>query len=42
VSHLSLDHDVRFAHARDASGLELVPESVARPSSVEELEEILK
>jgi len=42
VSHLSLDHDVRFAHARDASGLELVPEAVARPSSVEELSEILQ
>lgn len=42
MSHLSLDHDVRFAHARDASGLELIPESVARPSSVDELREILK
>ena len=42
MSHLSLDHDVRFAHARDASGLELIPESVARPSSVDELREILE
>jgi FAD/FMN-containing dehydrogenase len=42
VSHLSLDHDVRFAHARDASGLEMIPESVARPSSIEELAEILR
>jgi len=42
VSHLSSDHDVRFAHARDASGLELIPELVARPSSVEELTEILQ
>lgn len=42
MSHLSLDHDVRFAHARDASGLELIPDAVARPSSVEELREILQ
>lgn len=42
MPHLSRDHDVRFAHARDASGLELIPESVARPSSVEELREILQ
>lgn len=42
MAFLCVDHDVRFAHARDASGLELVPESVARPSSVEELTEILK
>ena len=42
MSHLSLDHDVRFAHARDASGLEMIPESVARPSSIEELAEILR
>jgi FAD/FMN-containing dehydrogenase len=42
MHHLSTDHDVRFAHARDASGLELVPDAVARPSSVEELREILQ
>jgi len=42
VPHLSTDYDVRFAHARDASGLELVPDLIARPSSVEELREILR
>jgi FAD/FMN-containing dehydrogenase len=42
VSHLSTDHDIRLAHARDASGLELVPEAVARPGSVGELTEILQ
>ena len=29
------DLDVRRAYARDASGLELIPEGVVRPSSIE-------
>jgi hypothetical protein len=28
---LNRDTDVRLAYARDASGLELIPEAVARP-----------
>jgi FAD/FMN-containing dehydrogenase len=36
------DESVRLAFARDASGLELLPESVARPESVEEVSEILR
>jgi FAD/FMN-containing dehydrogenase len=36
------DADVRRAFARDASGLELVPEGVARPRSVEEVVAILR
>jgi glycolate oxidase len=39
---ISRDLDVRRSHARDASGLELVPEGVARPSSVEEVVELLR
>jgi FAD/FMN-containing dehydrogenase len=34
---LSRDPDVRFAYARDVSGLELVPDAVARPTSVEDV-----
>jgi FAD/FMN-containing dehydrogenase len=31
---LSRDPDVRFAYARDASGLEMIPDAVARPADV--------
>ena len=36
------DLDVRRAYARDASGLELIPEGVVRPSSTEETVELLR
>lgn len=36
------NESVRLAFARDASGLELLPDSVARPESVEEVAEILR
>lgn len=36
------DPDIRVAFAHDASGLELIPESVARPASVEEVAELLR
>ena len=36
------DVDVRRAYARDASGLELVPDAVARPSSVAHVVELLR
>ncbi len=36
------DESVRLACARDASGVELLPESVARPESAEEVVEILR
>ncbi len=36
------DSDVRKAYARDASGLELIPEGVVRPSSTEEMIELLR
>ncbi|MEO5590089.1 MAG: FAD-binding oxidoreductase, partial [Gemmatimonadaceae bacterium] len=35
------DPDVRLAHARDASGLEMIPESVARTSNAEEVAELV-
>ena len=38
---LSLDPSVRLSFARDASGLELVPDAVARPSSEEEVVDLL-
>lgn len=38
----STDLDVRRAYARDVSGLELVPECVARPASAAEAVEIIK
>ena len=38
----SADLDVRRAYARDVSGLELVPEFVARPTSAAETVEIMK
>ena len=44
VAHLPSivrDLDVRRAYARDASGLELVPEGVVRPSSVDEIAALL-
>ncbi|MEO8194884.1 MAG: FAD-binding oxidoreductase [Gemmatimonadales bacterium] len=39
---VSRDRDVRQAHARDASGLELVPEGVARAASVEDVSELVR
>ena len=39
---VSRDPDIRFAHARDASGLELIPQLVARPSSVEEVSDTIR
>ncbi len=36
------DDDVRHAFARDVSGLELIPDMVARPSSCEEVREVLR
>ena len=39
---LSGDPDVRFAHARDASGLELTPELVSRPQSAEEVVDTIR
>lgn len=38
----SSDESVRLAFAQDASGLELLPDSVARPESAEEVVEILR
>lgn len=39
---LATDEDVRAAYARDASGLERIPESVARPSSAEEVADVVR
>lgn len=39
---LANDADVRAGFAADASGLVLTPESVARPSSIEEIVELMK
>ena len=39
---VATDADVRAAYARDASGLELVPGSVARPATVAEVAEVLR
>lgn len=39
---VSTDLDVRQSMSRDASGLELVPDSVARPANREELVELLR
>ncbi len=39
---VTTDIDVRRTHARDVSGLELVPEGVARPGSVDEVVDVLK
>ncbi len=38
---LSTDSDVRLAHARDVSGLHLLPDAVARPTSVAEVADVL-
>ena len=39
---VSRDNDIRFAHARDASGLELIPEGVARAESEEHVAELIR
>lgn len=39
---LSRDKEVLLGFARDASGLELIPEGVARPTSVDEIQELLR
>jgi glycolate oxidase len=39
---LSRDLDVRRAYARDASGLELIPDAVARPADALEVAELLR
>ena len=39
---LSVDPDIRAAHSRDASGLELIPEAVARPASAAEAAELIR
>lgn len=39
---VTTDADVRLAFARDASGLEYLPEAVARPGSVAEVVELLR
>jgi glycolate oxidase len=36
------DADIRMAHARDASGLELVPEGVARANDIKEVIELVR
>lgn len=38
---ISRDPDVRRSHARDASGLEMVPDGVARPASAEEVAQVV-
>jgi len=39
---LTRDSDVRASHSKDASGLELVPESVARPASAEDVTDVVR
>ena len=39
---LSRDLDVRIAYARDVSGLELVPDAVARAASVDDVVEVVR
>ncbi|HEY5063061.1 MAG TPA: FAD-binding oxidoreductase, partial [Gemmatimonadaceae bacterium] len=39
---VSRDPDVRRAYARDASGLELLPDAVARPRSISEAAEVVR
>ncbi len=39
---LSRDADVRLAYARDASGLELIPEAVARAAAIAEVVEVVR
>ncbi len=41
-SRVSRDPDVRRAYARDASGLELIPDAVARPTDVREVQALLR
>jgi FAD/FMN-containing dehydrogenase len=41
-SALNVDLDVRRAYARDASGLEQLPDAVARPESVDEVIDVLR
>ena len=38
----TVDLDIRRAFARDASGLEMIPDAVARPTSIEEVTELLR
>src|SRR6187401_3173685 len=42
AERISRDPDVRRAYARDASGLELVPDAVARPADASEVSELLR
>lgn len=39
---LSRDRDVRLAHSRDASGLELLPDAVARPADARDVVEVVR
>jgi glycolate oxidase len=39
---VSTDEDIRRGFARDASGLEMIPDAVARPTSIEEVQELLR
>src|SRR5581483_4386849 len=39
---LTEDRDVRVSYARDASGLEMIPDAVARPASVAEVVEVVR
>lgn len=39
---LTTDQDVRIAHSRDASGLQLVPDSVARASGAQDVVEVMQ
>ena len=41
-AHITTDADVRQSVSRDASGLELIPDAVARPTSRDEVLELLK
>lgn len=36
------DNDIRYSLSRDVSGLEMVPDAVARPASIEEVRELMK
>src|SRR6185503_19846518 len=42
VVELSRDADIRFSYARDASGLEMIPDAVARPASVADVIEVVR
>ena len=39
---LSRDPDVRFSYARDASGLEMIPDAVARPTTAADVVDVVK